>query len=200
MKKKYEVLHVVDKVKNIKKININQNHFIKTININKLNAHLKTHDYDFLYFNSCKNTNNSINNYIKLPKCKEIIYINLEVLNEIIIENLKILKLKHFYEEILLAAVIEEILKNDMSKFRVQDICEKIKRKASMKTNIKQIIDIVIRRNYAKSIIQNIKFYFTKKKIRQKFFYIIINNIRNDISYIERQLMNERKGKDNGKN
>ena len=87
-------------------------------------------------------------------------YISLEIINKLIIDNIKIVETKNIYE----------------------NICPN----KNIKKRLKETVDKIVSRHYAaNNIIRKYKYVLCNKKIKEKFFRKILVNIEKDIEKME---------------
>ena len=162
-----------------------------------LEQKIRTKEYELIYVQknliSNRITDEILIDYIILPQLfKKVIvntdsfitFINIQILNKLIDDNIKIIEFKNWYERIIVANRVQEIItKKTYSKKIPLNIA--LTRKDIKKA--KFAINKVILRNYAgKNIIRTLKFFLKKKKIKRMFFDKIINNIENDVKLLEK--------------
>lgn len=110
-------------------------------------------------------------------------YISLEIINKLIIDNIKIVELKDFYEEMSIASIIKQVL---IGIKETKNIYENICPNKNIKKRLKETVDKIVSRNYAaNNIIRKYKYVLCHKKIKEKFFRKILVNIEKDIEKME---------------
>ena len=110
-------------------------------------------------------------------------YINLQIINKLIFDNLKIIEFKNFNEEMTIALILKQFLIGETEVEKIyNNICPK-------DLNIKEVrktVDNVVKKNYtADNILRNFKYYICHKNIKTKFFENILKNIESDINKME---------------
>ena len=73
-------------------------------------------------------------------------YISLEIINKLIIDNIKIVELKDFYEEMSIASIIKQVL---IGIKETKNIYENICPNKNIKKRLKETVDKIVSRNYA---------------------------------------------------
>ena len=176
--------------------NIQLNGKVKYVTPDKALNELKNSEYDLIYINTKINTKllmkSILSDYMKLPiKLKKLAiqndinntYINLQIINKLIFDNLEIIEFKNFNEEMTIALILKQFLIGETEVKKIyNNICPK-------DFNIKEVrktIDNVVKKNYtAENILRKFKYYICHKKIKTKFFENILMNIESDINKIE---------------
>ena len=110
-------------------------------------------------------------------------YISLEIINKLIIDNIKIVELKDFYEEMSIASIIKQVL---IGIEETKNIYENICPNKNIEKRLKETVNKIVSRHYAaNNIIKKYKYVLCHKKIKKKFFRKILANIEKDIEKME---------------
>ncbi len=110
-------------------------------------------------------------------------YVSIEIINKLIIDNIKIVELKDFYEEMSIASIIKQVL---IGIKETKNIYENICPNKTIEKRLKKTVDKVVSRHYvANNIIRKFKYILCHKKIKEKFFRKILANIEKDIEKME---------------
>lgn len=189
----YKVLVIESADKDI----IGNKHKIKYISKEKAKYEIEKVDYDLIF---CKKEylEEKLNatllmNYTIIPKSFEkilkerataIVYLNIYILNKVILENIKIIEFKDWEEEIAVAAILKQKLLGEMF---IKNIYKKLSSNRDEKVRITKIIEKVIQRNYnATNFFRRCKYFLRRKNIQEKFWENLITNIDNDINCMEK--------------
>jgi len=169
---------------------------VKYVAPNKALNELKNSEYDLIYINTKINTKflmkSILSDYMELPiKLKKLTikneitntYINLQIVNKLIFNNLEVIEFKDFYEKMTIALILKQFLIGETEVKKIyNNICPK-------DLNIKEVrktVDNVVKKNYiADNILRKFKYYICHKNIKAKFFKNILINIENDINKME---------------
>lgn len=169
----------------------------QNILINNIINELSNISYDIIYVAKDVKTDKIeeiilSSNYILLPDVLKKLainndikntYISIEIINKLIIDNIKIVEIKDFCEEMSIASIIKQILIGEKERKNIyKNICPN----KNIERNFKKIVNNVVSRNYAaNNIIRKLKYVLCHKKIKVKFFRKIILNIEKDIEKLE---------------
>lgn len=167
------------------------------IQINNIIKELSNISYDIIYVAGEVKTDKIeeiilSSNYMLLPDVLKKLtmnndikntYISLEIINKLIIDNIKIVEMKDFYEEMSIASIIKQILIGVEERKNIyKNICPN----KSIERKLKETVNNVITRNYAaNNIIRKFKYVLCHKKIKKIFFKKILSNIEKDIEKME---------------
>lgn len=163
------------------------------VKVNNLEAILKQREYDLIYF-----TNNLITeklkkqilcDYMIVPKALKKLslntqicttFLNIQILNKLIMDNIRCIKFKDYYEELVIANIIKEKIIHNTN---LKEIYNKMCNNETEKTNVIKAVKRVIVKHYAgDSLLRRCKYVFCQKRIQEKFFKSILHNIDNDIA------------------
>lgn len=174
--------------------NIQLKNKVKYIKLKEAIKELKTSEYDLIFLKDKVESLEKIilADYMQLPKeLKKLAinneenhtYISLQIVNKLIIDNLKIIEFKDFYEEMAIALILKQFLIGETNLEKTyNNICPK----EQNEKEIRKTVEKVVRRSYsAKKIIRKCKYYMCHKRIKVKFFENIFVNIKNDINNME---------------
>lgn len=161
-----------------------------------LEDELKIKEYDLIYLNQ-KLLNKELqkillNDYMELPSILEklawnrqeyITFINMQILNKLIMDNIKIMEYSNYCEELVIANVVKQkIIKPRKNKQIYKEIC--LSNQEYL--DVKKTVSSVIKKSYSGgNFWRNCKYVLKKNKIQEMFFNKIIQNIRNDIKSME---------------
>lgn len=188
----YKIL-VVDKDINVAN---NEAMEINYVQSKDLEDKLKIKEYDLIYLNK-RSFNKEINkiilnDYMELPSILEklalnrqkyITFINMQILNKLIMDNIKIIEYSNYYEELVIANVVKQkIIKPRKNRQIYKEIC--LSNQEYL--DVKKTVSSVIKKSYSGgNFWRNCKYVLKKNKIQEMFFNKIIRNIRNDIESME---------------
>ena len=171
-------------------------HKFKFITSKELWNEIEKGYYDFIYCKQEdleKDIENKLisNNYMLIPKCFEImteritdIYINMDIVNNLIINNIKIIEFENWLEKIAVESILKEFIIESENTKKIYynlypNLWERIK--------IKRIINKVIKRDYnVTNFFRRCKYFIMQKRIKEKFWEILIKNVKNDIKAMEK--------------
>lgn len=177
--------------------NIQRNNKIKYLNPEKAVIELKDSEFDLIFLNNNVKTNFLekviLADYMQLPKeLKKLVirneanhtYINLQIVNKLIFNNIETIEFKNFYEKMTIALILKQFL---MGKTEYEKIYNNICPKELKIEDLKRTVENVVKRNYAtENLIRKGKYYIYHKKIRKKFFEKIFVNIKHEIKNMEK--------------
>lgn len=185
----YKILIVDQSVKALKH-KVHNEQYVDYANTNGLKETLKQQEYDLIYINSYL-VNKEVEKLIlcdymvlpeilnKLSLCDKQAFINIQILNKLIMDNISIIKFKGYFEEMVIANIIKEKI---VQEIEIENIYKKLCPNELEKQKVKNAVKNVIIRNYVgNSFIRKCKYLINQKKIQEKFFNIILKNINNDI-------------------
>lgn len=200
----YRILIIGDISSEIEE-NIDQKkHIVELIEKENVEDKLKIKDeYDFIYVQ--KNLVTKEDEQIILTKFEQlprILYkfdlsngyvgfVNMQIVNKLIIENLKIIEFEDYFEEMVIANIIKQMIIKEIKLKQVYDsMCKnKLDNEQARKAAKKVII-----RNYAiNNIIRKCQYILKQRTIQRTFFDKIIQNIKNDIENMENLKLDEDK-------
>lgn len=187
----YKIL-IVNEKELIPQSKIKNEQCIKYIQKGEIEKVLKTQEFDLIYIKDDLMTEKIRKriecDFIILPlklnklKSKDIGYltfINLQIINKLIMENIGIIRFKNYYEEMVIASIIKMKIIEELN---IRQIASKICKNKIQRIKMKNAIENVIIRDYAgNSIMRKIRYVFKKKMIWNRFFYKILDNIEKDI-------------------
>lgn len=181
----YNILVIEDSWRNSE----NCKHKIKCTNKENIEKEINAKYYDFVY---CKDEyleeqnvkDTMLMNYVKSPKKfekivkeKAAMYIHNNILNKLVVDNIKIVEFENWLEEITIASILKELI--------TEEYCNHLNLLDRMKTN--RIVTKVIKRNYnTKSFFRKCRYFIKKKKIQKKFWDKLIANVNNDIELMDK--------------
>ena len=188
----YSIL-VVD---NNRKIQSKETQNLRCIQGENIEVALKEKEYDLIYL-----TNELINDkvmkiiladYMILPKILKKLglnsqicqtFINIQILNKLIMDNIQIVDFNDYYEKITIANVVKEKIINPRKlKLIYAEMCSNNEEKSKTR----KAADSVIERSYiGGNFFRKYKYKLKRRKIQEIFFDKIIVNISNDISNME---------------
>lgn len=188
----YKIL-IIGKTNDLKKNGEN----VKHINLKETIEELGKKEYDLLYLTKVNTTNKMerciFSDYTILPKLlnklainndRENTYINLQIINKLIMGNLKLIEFEKFDEGPVIAFILKEMLL--YNQINLKEICKSISVKMMVKMRTKRTMKRVICRSYSSdSLLRKMKYFIFQKRINKQFFEKIMNNIRYDISVME---------------
>lgn len=192
----YKIL-IEDDYKNSRIQKLNEKNIIEYVATWNLEEKIRSEEYDFICLKSgllSENVKDEILiNYIILPQLfKEIAvnvssyltFISIQILNELIENNIEIIEFKNWYERIVIANKIQEIITGKTySKKILLNVSLTKKDIIKLEFNMNRVII----RNYAnKNVIRVLKYFIKKRKIQKMFFDKIISNIKNDMKLLEK--------------
>lgn len=171
-------------------------HVIKQIKKEQLKKEISNNEYDLIYLqNELLNEEiekNILSDFSLLPKSlnklaldnKFITFVNLQLINKIIMDNIKIIEFKDYFEELVVANIIKQLL---MNKVKIENIYEIICKNKDKRKKTKKTLQSIISRHYARSnLIRKIKYKLKEKEIQQTFFDKIMYNVETDIKKLEK--------------
>ena len=187
----YKILIIDESIQNIQ-----LNGKVKYVTTNKAFSELKSSEYDLIYINLNYQTKileeTIFSDYMELPKkLKKLTvqndikntYINLQIINKLIFDNLEIIEFKNFNEEMTIALILKQFL---IGETKVKKIYNNICPKDLNIKEVRKTVDNVVKKNYtAENILRKFKYYICHKTIKKKFFENILINIENDIDKME---------------
>ena len=179
----YKIL-VVDKDINVAN---NEAMGINYVQSKDLEDKLKIKEYDLIYLNK-RSFNKEINkmilsDYMELPSILEKLALNMQILNKLIMDNIKIIEYSNYCEELVIANVVKQkIIKPRKNRQIYKEIC--LSNQEYL--DVKKTVSSVIKESYSGgNFWRNCKYVLKKNKIQEMFFNKIIQNIRNDIESME---------------
>lgn len=192
----YKIL-IVNDCKNDRIQKIKENNTIEYVKTWNLDEKIRAEEYDFIYIKNDLITeeikNGILIDYIILPQLLEriainidgyLIFINIQILNNLIGNNIEIIEFKNWYEKIIIAIKIQEIITGKTYSNKIP-LNISLNKRDILKAKFN--MNKVIIRNYAgKNVIRRLKYIIKKKKIQKIFFEKIINNIKNDVKILEK--------------
>lgn len=181
----YKILVVDDEIKKIKNF---KEEYIDNATINNLELKLNQLQYDFIYLdNSLVNEKiiyTLLYDYRVLPnifekllinKSKYKVFINENIINRLIINNVGIIEYENEYEEFVIASIIEEKILKDME---IKSIYKRICPDKKHILDVKKIVKNVIARHYAEdSFYRKFKYILKHRVIQEKFSSKLLRNI-----------------------
>lgn len=191
-KKMYKILVIDASIQNIQ---IDSK--IKYVKPEKAISELKDSEFDLIFITDKFKTSSlekvMLADYMELPKgLKKLAiknevnhtYINLQIVNKLIFDNLEIIEFKDFYEKMTIALILKQFL---IGETEVKKIYNNICPKELKLKYLKRTVDNVVKRNYVvNNLIRKCKYYICHKRIKTKFFKNILVNIESDINKMEK--------------
>lgn len=184
----YKILIVNDQTKGISEEDKN----VKYVQLNNLKETLQKEEFDLIYL-----SNNLLNeetksiilcDYMVLPKILEKLalnlqicstFINIQILNKLIMDNTKIVEFENYYEELAVANIVKEKI---IKKRKIKQIYKDLDLNKQEKYKLKKTVNSVILKNYTSgNFLRKCKYVLKKRKIQELFFNKIITNMENDI-------------------
>lgn len=202
----YRVLIISKSLKQEEKIIDEELHSVKYISVDEISEILRENEFDLIYFEKKLITEDNeeriLHDFIKVPKILGKLklriqthntYINLQILNKLIMNNINIVKFNGYLEEMLVASIIKEKIIND-TEIDINKIINKLFSNNKEKRIVTKILSNVVSRYFLKEKnISKYKFMFNKKILINKFINIILRNIKLDIKYMEQIKKEKRK-------
>lgn len=190
----YRIL-IVDESTQVLKDKVKSEQHIEYVIKEKLKEELEQQEYDVLYLKDDLQTEEIkkiiLYDFMMLPSAFEKVilnienyktFINIQILNKLIIENIDIIEFEDYYERLLIANIIKEQI---MQKTSLEKVYKKICPNEINKN--KNVVKKIITRHYAgKNILRKCKFILHQKRIQKQFFNKILQNIDKDISNMEK--------------
>lgn len=180
-------------------------HSIKYATADEIREVLRDNEFDLIYFEKKLITEDNeeriLDDFIKVPKILGKLklkiqthntYINLQILNKLIINNINIVKFNGYLEEMLVASIIKEKIIND-TEIDINKIMNKLFSKKEKRMATKILVDVVSRYFFKEKNISRYEFIFNRKILTNKFINIILRNIKLDIKYMEQIKKDKRK-------
>lgn len=180
-------------------------HSIKYATADEIREVLRDNEFDLIYFEKKLITEDNeeriLDDFIKVPKILGKLklkiqthntYINIQILNKLIINNINIVKFNGYLEEMLVASIIKEKMTND-TEIDINKIMNKLFSKKEKRMAKKILEDVVSRYFLKEKNISRYKFIFNKEMLTNKFINIILRNIKLDIKYMEQIKKDKRK-------
>ena len=169
---------------------------ISYTNSNSLEMILKKEEYDLIYLKndimSERVKKAILCDYMILPNILNKLslnpqiyttFINIQILNKLIMDNIKIIEFSNYYEEVLVANIIkQQIIKPD----KIKQIYKELSLNEKEIIMAKKTVNSVVLKNYiGGNFLRKCKYVLKKNKIQEMFFNKIIKNINNDILNME---------------
>lgn len=188
----YKILIVNDQTKGISKEDKN----IRYVQLNDLKSILKNEEFDLIYLSSNLLTEETksiiLCDYMEVPKILEKLalnqqicstFINIQILNKLIMDNIEIIEFEDNYEQIAIANIVKEkVIKTR----KIKQIYKDLDLNKQDNCRLKKAVNSVILKNYTGgNFLRKCKYVLKKRKIQEKFFDKIITNIKNDILELE---------------
>ena len=188
----YKILIVNDQTKGISKEDKN----ITYVQLNDLKSILKNEEFDLIYLSSNLLTEETksiiLCDYMEVPKILEKLalnqqicstFINIQILNKLIMDNIEIIEFEDNYEQIAIANIVKEkVIKTR----KIKQIYKDLDLNKQDNCRLKKAVNSVILKNYTGgNFLRKCKYVLKKRKIQEKFFDKIITNIKNDILELE---------------
>ncbi|MCI8832642.1 MAG: hypothetical protein HFJ19_00295 [Clostridia bacterium] len=185
----YKILIVDESIDLLKK---DEEQCIDYAKIGDLELKLKNQEYDLIYLSDSLVKDNITENVLYdyrirpsifeklfINKSKYTIFINQNIINKLIMDNIGIIEYKNTYEEFVIASIIEEKILKDM---KLEPIYKKICPDKKHMLNVKNVVKNVIERHYVgDSFYRKLGYIVKQERIQEKFFSKILKNIENDI-------------------
>lgn len=188
----YKILIVNDQTKGISKEDKN----IRYVQLNDLKSILKNEEFDLIYLSSNLLTEETksiiLCDYMEVPKILEKLalnhqicstFINIQILNKLIMDNIEIIEFEDNYEQIAIANIVKEKV---VKTRKIKQIYKDLDLNKQDNCRLKKAVNSVILKNYTGgNFLRKCKYVLKKRKIQEKFFDKIITNIKNDILELE---------------
>lgn len=188
----YNVLIVDNSTRPRQRVIDEELHIVRYAKIENLQNELSSKEFDFIYLKrnliTDKLKKRILSDFMIIPKILEkyeldtkvyTAFVNLQIVNKLIIDNIAIFDFKDYHEEIVIANIVKEKIIQDANMNEIYErICHNIQDEKEVKTITKQTISRYFKR---KSKIQKYKYVFYRKKLEQQLFNEIINNIKKDV-------------------
>ena len=191
----YKILIVSYKKENIPSIRHKQK--IKYIKPEQMIYELTNKEYDLIYVsNECniqQVKDNILADYMLLPialkklainGCINNTYVNLQILNKLLIDNVEKIKFENYCEEMTMLQILKIMLVNQAELKEVMHNIEQ--NKIISKKNVQQMIKQIIYRNLlSNNYLKRFKYKIHPRKMEKLFFACILDQIYNDIDIMK---------------
>lgn len=169
---------------------------VKDLTIDEINE-IDAENYNYIITSNSNKNDIRIEHYIPLKyfeNDKYKVFISELGINNIIIDILELTTISK-RQTCSLAIILKNIIRYDITQenFNLIDLLDIIKKRNHYDNEIMKLIkkDVynVVRRDYTyKKTINKVKYYFYRKKLVQKYIYINLNSILNDLKIVTNEL------------
>lgn len=188
----YNVLIVNNYTRPKQRVIDEEMHIVRYTKIENLQNELSSSEFDFIYLKrnliTDKLKKTILCDFMIIPKILEkyeldtklyTAFVNLQIVNKLIMDNISIFEFKDYHEEIVMANIVKAKIIQDANMNEIYErICHNAQEVKKVKIITKQTISRYFKR---KCKMQKYKYVFCRKKLEQQFFNEIINNIKKDV-------------------